>query len=293
MRIKKAVLLVLNNKTKGSVLSTEGVHGVLTPVKTKGQILSDNEIIYNLNPLFEDIATSTEQFTTILLYNRSIVGDTFDEIDVVNINITKPIKDIVTFSDSIVSTKGKGLVDSNQAIERFVTSLTKRLSDESINTERFTISLTKNNADTNAITETLSRVVSKVLAEVKTSGDFVAVTASKGIADSVTSSEQTRITTGKKLQEITGLIESTIFNFAKTLQDTNSLVDSPAKSLSKPVAEGATSSDTSSLSPTKFAQDLFYLTDLTIKQIIKGLTDVASLIENIVFNVQKIGRAHV
>jgi len=143
VRVKKAVLLVLNNKTKGSVLSTNGVHAVLNPVKRKGSVLSEGELVVNLNPAFTDIVTSPDVLTTALFYNRSFFSDASNEIEVVSLNFNKPFQENFQTTDLLVATTGKSVADILLTSENVEKDLSKLLQDIDVSIEKFTFSLNK------------------------------------------------------------------------------------------------------------------------------------------------------
>ena len=288
MKIKKAVLLVLTNKTKGSVLSSEGVYGVLNPVKQKGIMLDEGGTISNLIPLLQDINSTTEVITTTIFYNRSIVNDKFDQIDVVNLQFTKPLTDSFASSDSPILGLGVGLVDNLLNGDVIDKDIIKAFQDQGISVDKFSVSLTKNFKEVNEINEVLAKILGKVRTETVNTNEFAVLTSSKTFVDSFAISDQSSLEFVKNAQDIGIAIEDTILSFSKSISDNTVSTEIFVKDIDKPLKEETASVESPALQVTKPFDDLLVLADLSIREVQKAVVELSENIEKIIFDVFKI-----
>ena len=288
MRVKKAVLLVLNNKTKGSVLSTNGVHAVLNPVKRKGSVLSEGELVVNLNPAFTDIVTSPDVLTTALFYNRSFFSDASNEIEVINITFSKAFNENIASTDRIVLAQGLGILDDTLKDEQLQKNVIKVFGDVQAQVERITLSLSKTNIDNVSLNEVFSKVFQKALQEVDASSDIIVLTSSKSFSELTQTFDNNVLVFGKSNQEIVDYIESTIFNAAKALSDDNQIVEQHSKSVSKPFTDEFAIQDTSALNPQKQQSELVTYFDAAVNSVTKAIEEVSLVAESLAFDISKI-----
>ena len=288
MRAKKAVLLVLNNKTKGSVLSTNGVHAVLNPVKRKGSVLSEGELVVNLNPAFTDIVTSPDVLTTALFYNRSFFSDASNEIEVINITFSKAFNENIASTDRIVLAQGLGILDDTLKDEQLQKNVIKVFGDVQAQVERITLSLSKTNIDNVSLNEVFSKVFQKALQEVDASSDIIVLTSSKSFSELTQTFDNNVLVFGKSNQEIVDYIESTIFNAAKALSDDNQIVEQHSKSVSKPFTDEFAIQDTSALNPQKQQSELVTYFDAAVNSVTKAIEEVSLVAESLAFDISKI-----
>ena len=287
MRVKKAVLLVLNNKTKGSVLSSGRLHGIVTPTKRSGLILSEGESAGTLSKIIEDIYTSSDQLTTILVADRGF-ADQIVEIDLVNLTFTKPFADITTLSDLPILAQGKGIIDSILNGDELQKDVIKGLADAGLNIDRFAINLNKPLQDVNLISEVLSKVISKAFVDDQSSSDIAVLTSSKTLSDLSDSQENLTVDFAKSNADVNELIERAIFSFSKSLSDNNDLNDSQQKSVGKVASDLITTVESPVLSFNKPQSDLLNLSDLIIRQVVKAFVDISSTFETTVLDAIKI-----
>jgi len=288
VKIKKAVLLVLTNKTKGSVLSSEGVYGILNPVKQKGIMLDEGGTVSNLTPLLQDINSTTEVITTTIFYNRSIVNDKFDQIDVVNLQFTKPLTDSFASSDSPILGLGVGLVDNLLNGDVIDKDIIKAFQDQGISVDKFSVSLTKNFKEVNEINEVLAKILGKVRTETINTNEFAVLTSSKTFVDSFAISDQSSVEFLKNTQDIGISIEEAILSFSKSISDVVESTEVFAKDVNKPLKEETASVESPALQVSKPFDDLLVLADLTIREVQKAVLEVSENIEKIIFDVFKI-----
>lgn len=288
MRVKKAVLLVLNNKTKGSVLSTNGVHAVLNPVKRKGSVLSEGELVVNLNPAFTDIVTSPDVLTTVLFSNRSFFSDASNEIEVINITFSKSFNENIASTDRIVLAQGLGILDDTLKDEQLQKNFIKVFGDVQAQVERITLSLSKTNIDNVSLNEVFSKVFQKAVQEVDASSDIIVLTSSKSFSELTQTFDNNVLVFGKSNQEIVDYIESTIFNAAKALSDDNQIVEQHSKSVSKPFTDEFAIQDTSALNPQKQQSELVTYFDAAVNSVTKAIEEVSLVAESLAFDISKI-----
>lgn len=288
MRIKKAVLLVLNNKTKGSVIGTNGVHAVLNPIKTKGSILNEGGVVQNLNPLFTDIVTNTDVISTSVFYSRSFLTDKVDEIDVINITFSKPFAENISTTDSIALAQGLGILDNTIKQDQLQKNIVKVFGDVQAHVERITLSLNKNFADGNLVNEIFAKLFTKVSQDTSIVGDVLGVTLSKPFFDNTNTNDLHVKTFGKSLSELNEFIETTILNTAKVLANTNVVVDTPSKEVEKPFVDSYQIFDAPTLQSQKAVDDIVNLSELSIRAVGKAINDVSDKIEQLVFDTSKI-----
>ena len=287
MRIKKAVLLVLNNKTKGSVIGTNGVHAVLNPVKRKGTILSEGGVIQNLNPLFADIVTSTDVFNTILIANRSFTNDGVSEIDVVNLNFNKPFSENNQTTDLLIATKGKGVADILLTSENVEKDLSKLLQDIDVSIEKFTFTLNKPAIDEFITSEIFVKSLSKDLQENVQESEFFVLELAKPFAENIVISDSKVLFTGKAINEVNDVLESKILEAVKALSENVLLEDIPQKSVLKVFDNETVKQDSVSIAPQKNFSDLLSISEFIIKQIDKKFVEINDVLETTIFSVLK------
>lgn len=288
MKIKKAVLLVLTNKTKGSVLSSEGVYGILNPVKQKGIMLDEGGTVSNLTPLLQDINSTSEVITTTIFYNRSIVNDKFDQIDVVSLQFTKPLTDSFASSDSPILGLGVGLVDNLLNGDVIDKDIIKAFQDQGISVDKFSVSLTKTFKEVNEINEVLAKILGKVRTETVNTNEFAVLTSSKTFVDSFAISDQSSLEFVKNAQDIGIAIEDTILSFSKSISDNTVSTEIFVKDIDKPLKEETASVESPALQVTKPFDDSFVLADLAIRQVQKAIQEVSVNLEKVIFDVFKI-----
>lgn len=288
MRVKKAVLLVLNNKTKGSVLSTNGVHAVLNPVKRRGIILTEGDTVQNLNPVFTDIVTGTDVISTSVIYDRSFLTDKFDEIDIINVTFSKPFSENIASTDSVTLAQGLGILDDSLKPDQLQKNIAKVFGDVQAHVERITLSLNKNFSDGNLVNEIFAKLFSKVAQDTSIIGDVLGVTLSKPFFENTFTDDLHVKTFGKPLNELNEFIETTILNTAKGLSETNDVTDTQSKEVEKPFAEPVQIFDTPTLQPQKAFDDILNLSELSLRAVGKAINDVSDKIEQLVFDSSKI-----
>lgn len=288
MRIKKAVLLVLNNKTSGSILSTSRVRGTITPVKQRGSVLSDNEIIINPDRLFADTFTQTDSIVKVLIYNREFV-DTFQDIDVVNVTFAKLNSDNVTSTEEpLVFAAGKSLIEDVLNSEQTQKTLSKVVGDIQITIERVSLTLTKSVSDLTLKSDVISKLFQKAAQDFVTDTDFVVLTSSKQFSDATETTDDTVKVTTKSLLEVQQAIENAIFNVSKILLDNNTTTEALVNSVEKVFNNNYEITDIPTLQTQKNLSELTIVSDLIIREIGKGIRDINSLIEETSFDVLKI-----
>lgn len=287
MRIKKAVLLVLNNKTKGSVIGTNGVHAVLNPVKRKGTILSEGGVVQNLNPLFADIVTSTDVFTTILFANRSFTNDGVSEIDVINLNFNKPFSENTQTTDLLIATKGKGVADILLTSENVEKDLSKLLQDIDVSIEKFTFTLNKPAIDEFLTSEIFVKSLSKDFRENVQESEFFVLELAKPFAENIVISDSKVLFTGKAINEVNDVLESKILEALKALSENVLLEDIPQKSVLKVFDNETVKQDSVSIAPQKNFSDLLSISEFIIKQIDKKFVEINDVLETTIFTVLK------
>lgn len=135
MTIKKALLLVVNNKTRGSVVSKEPIRKSVIAsqdTKTSSAIVSKEpirksiiiprritstvqEISRVITAIFEDIIRSSESFQRVVNFLRDVdevfvttedvsfevvkeLSDSFESLQVINITVNKPLSETISFT---------------------------------------------------------------------------------------------------------------------------------------------------------------------------------------------------
>ena len=205
MAIKKAVFLVLNNKTSSTVLQTEQFKkaftspanaltssiiqssnikkAIVTPTKISSQIVGEGAFFIDISDNFLSIDTLTK----VVQYIRSF-SDSVDIIEILSLTTGKTLSEVTLTSDVSALSVQKALNDSESSSDRNVLNFNKKIQDnyQAIEVLRFVLS--KPLSDVRSTSDTqVSIDVSKTLLDIDLFLDNITKLINKSIEDQATS----------------------------------------------------------------------------------------------------------
>ena len=205
MAIKKAVFLVLNNKTSSTVLQTEQFKkaftspanaltssiiqsssikkAIVTPTKISSQIVGEGAFFIDISDNFLSIDTLTK----VVQYIRSF-SDSVDIIEILSLTTGKTLSEVTLTSDASALSVQKALNDSESSSDRNVLNFNKKIQDnyQAIEVLRFVLS--KPLSDVRSTSDTqVSKDVSKTLLDIDLFLDNITKLINKSIEDQATS----------------------------------------------------------------------------------------------------------
>ncbi len=275
MAIKKAVILVLNNKTTGSVISSGSIRkstilsdekltsavtqssairkGIVTPSRITSQILPGKlQFVFN----FSEEVISSDIFNRIVGYVRSI-EDLVDSVDIISFNINKSAEDSYILADPLSLSFTKIASDSFSQSDVRIVDFDKRVSDlvQAIDALRFNVA--KSITDNNEIEQIIAKSLAKALSDLTISQDIISLVMGKTITESV------------------NFTDSIKFSFDLGKRDTNNLSERTSFSVNKPLVNQVAITDIFNKVATyiRSFQDASLSNDNVIKQIDKIFSD--------------------